>query len=105
MSARLGNFGQANYAASKAAVIGLTRVAAREGARNGIAVNAVLPGFISTPMTNQLAPDVIAARIETIPVGRAGDASEVAEVVRWLCNENTSYVTGATIEVAGGRGL
>jgi 3-oxoacyl-[acyl-carrier protein] reductase len=105
MSARLGNFGQANYAASKAAVLGLTRVTAREGARYGITANAVLPGFIDTPMTASLGDDVIAARVATIPLGRPGEPVEVAEAVRWLCSPAAGYVTGTTVEVAGGRGL
>jgi NAD(P)-dependent dehydrogenase (short-subunit alcohol dehydrogenase family) len=105
MSARLGNFGQANYAASKAAVLGLTRVTAREGARYGITANAVLPGFIDTPLTASLGADVIAARVATIPLGRPGEPVEVAEAVRWLCSPAAGYVTGTTVEVAGGRGL
>jgi NAD(P)-dependent dehydrogenase (short-subunit alcohol dehydrogenase family) len=105
MSARLGNFGQANYAASKAGVLGLTRVTAREGARYGITANAVLPGFIDTPMTASLGKDMIAARVATIPLGRPGAPVEVAEAVRWLCSPAAGYVTGTTVEVAGGRGL
>jgi len=105
MSARLGNFGQANYAASKAGIIGLTQVTAREGARYGITANAVLPGFIDTPMTAALDADVVAARLETIPLARPGHAAEVADAVGWLCSPGASYVTGTTIEVAGGRGL
>ena len=105
MSARLGTFGQANYAASKAAVLGLTRVTAREGARYGITANAVLPGFIDTPMTANLDDDVVAARLATIPLGRPGEPVEVAEAVRWLCSPAAGYVTGTTVEVAGGRGL
>jgi NAD(P)-dependent dehydrogenase (short-subunit alcohol dehydrogenase family) len=105
MSARLGNFGQANYAASKAGVIALTRVAAREGARYGVTANAVLPGFIDTPMTSNLDADVIEARLTTIPLARAGRASEVADATLWLCSPGAAYVTGTTVEVAGGRGL
>jgi NAD(P)-dependent dehydrogenase (short-subunit alcohol dehydrogenase family) len=105
MSARLGNFGQANYAASKAGVIALTRVAAREGARYGITANAVLPGFIDTPMTSALAPEVVEERVATIPLGRPGRASEVADATLWLCSPGAAYVTGTTVEVAGGRGL
>ncbi|HEX4531338.1 MAG TPA: SDR family NAD(P)-dependent oxidoreductase [Acidimicrobiia bacterium] len=105
MSARLGNFGQANYAASKAGVIALTRVAAREGARYGITANAVLPGFIDTPMTAALDPAVVRERLATIPLARAGRATEVADATLWLCSPGAAYVTGTTVEVAGGRGL
>ena len=105
LSARLGNFGQANYAASKAGVIALTRVAAREGARYGITANAVLPGFIDTPMTSVLDPAVVEERLATIPLARAGRATEVADATLWLCSPGAGYVTGTTVEVAGGRGL
>ena len=105
MAAKLANFGQANYAASKAAITALSRVTAREGARFGITVNAVAPGFIETPMTAALGPDVIAARLESIPLGRAGQADEVADAVRWLASPGAGYVTGTVVEVAGGRGL
>jgi 3-oxoacyl-[acyl-carrier protein] reductase len=105
MSARLGNFGQGNYAASKAGVVGLTRVTAREGARYGITANAVLPGFIDTPMTAGLDAHVVEARLATIPLARAGRPSDVADTISWLCSPRAEYVTGTTIEVAGGRGL
>jgi NAD(P)-dependent dehydrogenase (short-subunit alcohol dehydrogenase family) len=80
-------------------------VTAREGARYGITANAVLPGFIDTPMTASLGDDLIAARVATIPLGRPGEPVEVAEAVRWLCSPAAGYVTGTTLEVAGGRGL
>jgi 3-oxoacyl-[acyl-carrier protein] reductase len=105
MSAKLANFGQANYAASKAAVIALSRVTAKEGARFGITVNAVAPGFIETPMTSALGAEVIAARLESIPLGRAGSADEVADAVGWLASPGAGYVTGTVVDVAGGRGL
>jgi 3-oxoacyl-[acyl-carrier protein] reductase len=105
MSARLGNFGQANYAASKAGVIALTRVTAREGARYGVTANAVLPGFIDTPMTSALDAEVINARLATIPLARPGRTTEVADATLWLCSPGAAYVTGTTVEVAGGRGL
>jgi 3-oxoacyl-[acyl-carrier protein] reductase len=105
MAAKVANFGQANYSASKAGVIALTRVTAREGARFGITVNAVAPGFIETPMTAALGDDVLAARMASIPLGRAGQADEVADAVRWLASPGAGYVTGTVIDVAGGRGL
>jgi 3-oxoacyl-[acyl-carrier protein] reductase len=105
MSAKLGNFGQANYAASKAGVIALTRVTAREGARYDITANAVLPGLIDTPMTKALDPAVVEARLATIPLARAGRAIEVADAALWLCSPGAAYVTGTTVDVAGGRGL
>jgi 3-oxoacyl-[acyl-carrier protein] reductase len=86
-------------------VVALTRVTAREGARFGITVNAVAPGFIETPMTAALAADVVAARLESIPLGRAGLPTEVADAVRWLASPGSGYVTGTVVDVAGGRGL
>jgi NAD(P)-dependent dehydrogenase (short-subunit alcohol dehydrogenase family) len=105
MAAKVANFGQANYSASKAGVVALTRVTAREGARFDITANAVSPGFIETPMTAALAPDVVAARVESIPLGRAGQPTEVADAVRWLASPGAGYVTGTVVDVAGGRGL
>jgi 3-oxoacyl-[acyl-carrier protein] reductase len=96
-----GNAGQANYAASKAGIIGLTKSLAREVGKRGIRVNAVAPGFIQTEMTASLADraDEIAARV---PLGRLGEASEVAEAVAFLCSDAASYITGAVLEVSGG---
>lgn len=97
-----GNIGQANYAASKAGVIGMTKSAARELAKRGITVNAVAPGFIKTDMTQALPEKVKEASIAAIPLGRYGEASEVAGVVSFLAFDAASYITGQVLQVDGG---
>lgn len=97
-----GNAGQANYAASKAGVIGLTKSAARELASRGINVNAVAPGFIETDMTDSLPDKVKEASIANIPFRRFGSASEIAGVVCFLASEAANYITGQVIQVDGG---
>ena len=97
-----GNVGQANYAASKAGVIGLTKSAARELASRGINVNAVAPGFIETDMTDKLPDKVKEASIASIPFRRFGSAHEVASVVCFLASEAANYITGQVIQVDGG---
>lgn len=98
----VGNAGQANYAASKAGIIGLTKSVAREVAPRGITVNAVAPGYVETELTGRL-PDEIKEQIRTqIPAGRIGESEEIAEVVAFLAGEGASYVTGQTISVDGG---
>jgi 3-oxoacyl-[acyl-carrier protein] reductase len=92
------NAGQANYAASKAGLIGLTRTIAVEVARRGVTVNAVAPGFIDTDMTDGLAPDLLAA----VPARRAGRPQDVADCVRFLASDQAGYVTGTTLTVDGG---
>jgi 3-oxoacyl-[acyl-carrier protein] reductase len=97
-----GNAGQANYAASKAGVIGLTKSVAREVAGRGITANAVAPGYVETELTRSL-PDDVKDRIrDQVPVGRFGEAAEVAEVVAFLAGESAGYVTGQTVAVDGG---
>ncbi len=99
---QIGNVGQANYAASKAGVMGFTKSVAREVASRGIHVNAVAPGFIETDMTAVLPEKVREAFLAQIPFGRMGTPEEVAEVVYWLCSEGASYLTGQVIHVNGG---
>jgi acetoacetyl-CoA reductase len=97
-----GNFGQANYAAAKAGLIGLTKTVALEVAKRGITVNAVAPGFIDTDMTRAMPPQVIETAIEQTPGNRLGRPDEVAQLVRFLLDENSGYITGAVYNINGG---
>ena len=97
-----GNSGQANYAASKAGIIGFTRSLAREVGSRGVTVNAVAPGFIETDMTKTLPVEKRAALLEQIALNRLGQAEDVAKVVAFLASEDAAYITGETINVSGG---
>ncbi|MBY0575629.1 MAG: 3-oxoacyl-[acyl-carrier-protein] reductase [Gallionellaceae bacterium] len=99
---QMGNVGQANYAASKAGLIGLTKTLAREFAARNIQVNAVAPGFINTEMTAKLPEDVKQHFIKNIPAGCFGSAENVADAVAFLCSADADYVTGQVINVDGG---
>ncbi|KAM6899289.1 (3R)-3-hydroxyacyl-CoA dehydrogenase [Xenentodon cancila] len=99
---KVGNLGQANYSASKAGVEGLTRTAAKELSRFGIRCNCVLPGFISTPMTEKVPEKVLSKIKSLVPLGRMGDPEEVADVCAFLASDDSRYVTGASVEVTGG---
>jgi 3-oxoacyl-[acyl-carrier protein] reductase len=98
----MGNAGQANYTASKAGLIGLTKTVARELAPRGITVNAVAPGFIETPMTEVLSDKVKQAMLAQIPLGRIGQPEDVADVIAFLASDKASYITGQVIHVNGG---
>ena len=100
-----GNAGQANYAASKAGVIGLTKAAAKELAGRGITVNAVAPGFIETDMTATLPEAARANLLSSIPAGRLGAAEEVAKAVGFLASEEAAYVTGQVLAIDGGMSM
>ena len=100
--ALLGNFGQTNYAASKAGLIGLTRSLAREVARKGVTVNAVAPGFIRTEMTAAIPPEVVEQIVATIPIGAMGEAIDVANAVAFLASDEARYITGHVLSVNGG---
>ena len=105
VSGILGNAGQANYAASKAGVIGLTKTMARELCSRGITVNAVAPGFVDTEMTKVLPEDVKEAALRQIPLGRFGKPSDVANAVAFLASEKADYITGQVISVDGGMNM
>ena len=100
-----GNPGQMNYSASKGAVISMTKTAAKELGSRGIRVNAVAPGFISTPMTDKLTDEQKNAILSQIAMKRYGTADEVANVVAFLCGEESSYVTGQIVEISGGLSM
>ena len=97
-----GNAGQANYAASKAGIIGFTKSLAKEVGSRNILVNAVAPGFIETQMTEVLKPEIKEEIIKTIPLRRTGKTRDVANVVKFLASEDSSYITGQVIQIDGG---
>jgi 3-oxoacyl-[acyl-carrier protein] reductase len=100
--AEAGNAGQANYVASKAGLIGLTKSLAQEIASRNITVNAVAPGFIETDMTSVLSDEMKSRMKQAIPLGRFGSALDVAAAVRFLCSEDAAYITGHVLDVNGG---
>jgi 3-oxoacyl-[acyl-carrier protein] reductase len=100
-----GNPGQANYAAAKAGMIGMTKSLAAEVASRGITVNCVAPGFIQTPMTAALGEDQRRRLLERVPIGRLGDGADVAAAVGYLASEEAAYVTGQTLHVNGGMAM
>ncbi len=103
--AQTGNPGQANYAAAKAGMIGMTKSLAAEVASRGITVNCVAPGFIETPMTDALSEQQRARLLERVPVGRLGSTADVAAAVGYLVSEEAAYVTGQTLHVNGGMAM
>lgn len=102
VAGQIGTVGQANYAAAKAGLIGMTKAVAREVASRGITVNAVAPGFIDAGMTAQLPPDVVRGYIEQVPLARAGKPEEVAAAVVFLASDDAAYITGQVVNVDGG---
>ena len=98
----IGNAGQANYAASKAGVIGFTKSLAKEIASRNIAVNVVAPGYIETDMTNKLNEQQQEALLSNIPMKRMGTPEDIAKVVAFLCSDDASYITGQVLTVDGG---
>ena len=101
----IGNPGQVNYSASKAGMIGLTKSMAREVAARGVRVNAIAPGFINTKMTQELTEEQQDALRQQIPMGRIGEADEVAKVIVFLASDLASYVTGQVVHITGGLGM
>ncbi len=98
----LGNYGQVNYAASKAGLVGLTRTLALELARAGVTVNAIAPGFIDTAMTRAMPPEVFERVVANVPLRRAGQPEDVAAMAAFLASDDASYVTGQVMFVCGG---
>ncbi len=103
ISGKVGLLGQTNYSAAKAGMVGLTKAAAKEVGFANVRVNAVQPGLIRTPMTEGMREDIKEARLKEIALGRMGEAAEIAQAVLFLASDMSSYVTGAVLEVTGGR--
>lgn len=98
----MGNVGQVNYSASKAGLIGMTKSFAREYASYNITFNAVAPGFVATEMTAKIPEEILHKMLENVPLKRQGDANEIAHGVLFLADENSSYITGETLNINGG---
>lgn len=98
-----GQFGQANYSAAKAGVYGFTKAIAQEGARQGVTVNAVSPGYIDTPMVRQVPETVLESIVAGIPVGRLGQPEEIARAVAFLTDDSAGFITGTNLSVNGGQ--
>jgi len=105
VSGILGNAGQANYAASKAGIIGLTKTMARELASRGVTVNAIAPGFVETDMTQVLSDEVKKAATAQIPLGHFGKPEDIANMAAYLASEKAAYITGQIISVDGGMAI
>ena len=104
-SGKTGVFGQTNYSAAKAGIVGLSKAAAREVARYGVRVNAIQPGLIRTPMTEAMPQHAWDQKLSEIPLGRAGEPSEIASVAVFYASPLSSYITGEVTEVSGGRSM
>ena len=100
-----GNWGQTNYAASKAGIIGFTKALARELGSRNVRANVVVPGYVKTQLTDVLPEEARSTMLENTPLGRLGDPEDVAGAVRFLCSEEASFVTGAVLMVDGGLGM
>lgn len=98
-----GQFGQTNYSAAKAGMIGFTRALAQEGARKGVTVNAVAPGYIGTDMVAKLDEKVLAGIVSQIPVGRLGEPAEIGDCVAFLADDQAGFITGAVLSANGGQ--
>ena len=103
VSGKVGNFGQTNYSAAKAGIVGMTKALAKEGARFDIRVNAVMPGLIRSAMTEAMPQEAWDSKLADIPLGRAGEPEEVAAAALFLASDLSSYSTGTVVEVTGGR--
>ena len=103
INGQAGQYGQVNYAAAKSGIHGFTKALAQEGARSGVTVNAIAPGYIDTDMVAAVPDDVLQKIVARIPVGRRGRADEIARGVAFLCDETAGFVTGSTLSINGGQ--
>ena len=103
INGQAGQYGQVNYAAAKSGIHGFTKALAQEGARFGVTVNAVAPGYIDTDMVAAVPEDVLGKIVARIPVGRLGKADEIARGVAFLVDENAGFITGSTLSINGGQ--
>jgi 3-oxoacyl-[acyl-carrier protein] reductase len=103
ISGKVGLIGQTNYSAAKAGIVGLTKAAAKEVAHLGVRINAIQPGLIRSAMTEAMPQEIWDAKLAEVPMGRAGEPSEVASVALFLASDLSSYMTGIVLEVTGGR--
>src|SRR5215211_5336743 len=103
INGQAGQYGQVNYAAAKSGIHGFTKALAQEGARAGVTVNAIAPGYIDTDMVAAVPPEVLGKIIAKIPVNRLGKAEEIARGVMFLCGEDAGFVTGSTLSINGGQ--
>ncbi len=103
VNAQSGRFGQTNYAAAKAGVIGFTKALALESASHGITVNAIAPGYVDTPMVAGVPDDILQKLLATVPAGRLGRPDEIARAITFLAGDEAGFITGATLSINGGR--
>jgi acetoacetyl-CoA reductase len=103
INGQAGQYGQVNYAAAKSGIHGFTKALAQEGAKFGVTVNAIAPGYIDTDMVAAVPPPVLEKIVAKIPVGRLGQADEIARGVAFLCSQNGAFVTGSTLSINGGQ--
>jgi acetoacetyl-CoA reductase len=103
INGQAGQYGQVNYAAAKSGIHGFTKALSQEGARAGVTVNAIAPGYIDTDMVAAVPADVLEKIVAKIPVGRLGQATEIARGVVFLCSEEAGFVTGSTLSINGGQ--
>ncbi len=103
INGQAGQYGQVNYAAAKSGIHGFTKALAQEGARFGVTVNAIAPGYIDTDMVAAVPAEVLEKIVAKIPVGRLGQASEIARGVAFLCGDDAGFITGSTLSLNGGQ--
>jgi len=103
VNGQVGQFGQANYSAAKAGVLGFTRAIAQEGAAKGVTANAICPGYINTEMVAKIDPKVLAGIVAKIPTGRLGEPAEIARTVVFLAADEAQFINGATFSVNGAQ--